>query len=263
MGQNPPSGAIVTYQLASAQPVTLEFLDSRGQVVKTFSSSDRPGPAATPGLHRFAWDMRYPDAHGLDGGTHLAGGNLRGPIALPGNYQVRLRVGGETYTKPLRIVPDPRSEATSADLEKQFELLTAIRDKLTVTHDAANDAVAMRKQALALADRARDTASVATAAAQLAASLEAIQKELVDLRFAGYDDQMLAFDLKLNNRIAALQGYVSQGDYAPTDQQEEVFRELSQLVDAQLSRLEHVIDTDVPAVNKLAAAHGMPTITRR
>ena len=257
MGQNPPAGAAITYRLPAAQPVTIEYFDSRGAVVKTFSGADRNGPATTAGLHRFVWDMRYPDAHGIEGGTHLAGGNLRGPVALPGTYQVRLRAGGQTLTRPLRILPDPRSEATIEDLQKQFDLLLAIRDKVGATHDAVNEILGMKKQADALAQRARDTASVATAAAKLASSLEAIQNELVDLRFAGFDDQMLVFDLKLNNRIAALQGYVSQGDYAPTDQQQAVFKELSGLVDAQLARFRQVLDTDLPALNRLAQSHGM------
>ena len=63
-----------------------------------------------------------------------------------------------------------------------------------------------------------------------------VGKELAELRFAGFDDQMLVFDLKLNNRIAALQNYVAQGDYAPTDQQHAVFKELSAEIDAALAR---------------------------
>src|SRR5439155_7036108 len=150
-----------------------------------------------------------------------------------------------------------RSEGTAADLQKQFDLLIAIRDTVGATHDAVNEIRIVKTQAAALAERARDTQSLATAAAKLGASLDAIQKELVDLRFAGFDDQMLAFDLKLNNRMAALQGYVSQGDYAPTDQQRAVFAELSALIDAQLSRFRQVLGTDLPALNKLAQAHGM------
>ena len=178
-------------------------------------------------MHRFTWDMRYPDAHGIEGGTFLAGGNLRGPVAVPGTYQVRLKIGGETLSRSLGIAADPRSQASVADLQEQFDLLIRIRDKVTDVHDAVNDIVKMRK---ALASR-KDAAS-----AKLDAALEAVQKELVDLRFAGYDDQMLVFDLKLNNRMAALQGYVSQGDYAPTEQQYSVFREVSALVDAALAR---------------------------
>ncbi len=227
LGQNPPAGAIVTYSLDSAQPVTLEFLDSRGTVIRTASSVDRPGPSGAPGLHRYVWDMRHSDAHSLDDGTFLAGGNVRGPVALPGAYQVRMKAGSQTLVEPLRIVGDPRSSTTIADLQKQFDLLIAIRDKVSAAHDAVNDIRTIRAALESRKDRA---------AAELSAALENVQKELVELRFSGFDDQMLVFDLKLNNRMAALQGYVAQGDYAPTDQQQAVFEELSAAIDDSLSR---------------------------
>jgi len=226
-GQNPPGGAAVTYWLGRDQDVTIEIVDAKGAVVKRATNRDRNGPAGTRGLHRYLWDMRYPDAHGLDGGTFLAGGNLRGPIAVPGTYQVRLTASGATQNQPLRIVADPRSQASAAELQEQFDLLTMIRDKVSAVHDAVNDIVKMRK---ALAGRT-DAASKRQDAA-----LEAVQRELVELRFAGYDDQMLVFDLKLNNRMAALQGYVSQGDNAPTEQQYSVYRSVASLIDAALAR---------------------------
>jgi photosystem II stability/assembly factor-like uncharacterized protein len=228
MGQNPPAGAIVSYFLGAAQDITLEFLDARGTVVKTASSTDRNGPAGTPGLHRYAWDMRYPDAHGIEGGTFLAGGNLRGPIAVPGTYQVRMKARGRTFTQPLRIVADAKSEARAADLQEQFDLLIAIRDKVSAIHDTVNEIRSIRAELAKKTDRA--------AAARLDAALQGLLKELVELRFTGFDDQMLVFDLKLNNRMAALQGYVAQGDYAPTEQQYSVFRELSAAVDNVLAR---------------------------
>ncbi|MCA1586984.1 MAG: glycosyl hydrolase, partial [Acidobacteria bacterium] len=230
VGENPPGGAIITYSLESAQPVTLEFLDQRGTVVRAVSSTDRNGPAATAGMHRYAWDMRYTDAHGIDGGTFLAGGNLRGPLAVPGNYQVRLTAGGQTLLEPLRIVTDPTSKGATNDLEKQFELLMAIRDKVSMVHDTANEITGTRARLSARGDRATF--------AELDAALERLSRELVEPRFAGFDDQMLVFDLKLNNRMAALQGYVAQGDYAPTDQQLAVFKELSAAIDETLSRYE-------------------------
>ena len=129
----------MTYSLGAAQEVTLEILDEAGTVIKSVSSRERNGPLATAGVHRYVWDMRYADAHGIEGGTFLAGGNLRGPIAVPGNYQVRLKAGGETLTQPFHIVPDPKSQATATDLREQFDLLIAIRDKVSATHDAVND----------------------------------------------------------------------------------------------------------------------------
>jgi len=227
-GQNPPAGAIVTYSLPAAQDVTLEFVDAKGVVVKSVSSADRNGPAGTPGLHRYAWDMRYADARGIAGGTFLAGGNLRGPVAVPGTYQVRMKTGGQTLTQPLRIVSDPKSEARATDLQEQFDLLIAIRDKVSAVHDVVNEIKNMRASLASRPDRA--------AAAKLDAALESVLKELAELRFAGFDDQMLVFDLKLNNRMAALQGYVAQGDYAPTEQQYSVFREVSAAIETVLAR---------------------------
>jgi DNA repair exonuclease SbcCD ATPase subunit len=150
-------------------------------------------------------------------------------VALPGAYQVRLKAGGETLTQPLRIVADPKNDAKLADLQEQFDLLMQIRDKVSAVHDAVNE---IKKLRAGLASR-RDRA----AATRLDAALEAVQKELAELRFAGFDDQMLVFDLKLNNRVAALQNYVAQGDYAPTEQQYSVFRELSSAIDNALTKL--------------------------
>src|SRR5947208_9110818 len=119
--------------------------------------------------------MRYADAKGIEGGTLLAGGSLRGPLAVPGSYQVRLRAGGHTLTQPLRIVADPKSEAKATDLQEQFDLLIAIRDKVSAVHDAVNEIKRMRASLAARPDRA--------AAAKLDAALDALLKELVELRF--------------------------------------------------------------------------------
>jgi hypothetical protein len=96
-------------------------------------------------------------------------------------------------------------------------------------HDAVNEIKRMRAGLGARPDRA--------AAAKLDAALDGVLKELAELRFSGFDDQMLVFDLKLNNRMAALQGYVAAGDYAPTEQQYSVFRELSAAIDVALARV--------------------------
>jgi hypothetical protein len=139
-----------------------------------------------------------------------------------------MKTGGQTLTQPLRIVSDPKSEARATDLQEQFDLLIAIRDKVSAVHDVVNEIKNMRASLASRPDRA--------AAAKLDAALESVLKELAELRFAGFDDQMLVFDLKLNNRMAALQGYVAQGDYAPTEQQYSVFREVSAAIETVLAR---------------------------
>src|SRR5262249_9221931 len=77
--ENPAYGAYIDYYLKSAStaPVTLEILDAAGKSIRRYSSDDRPPPvdhdslnipacwvrppeilAASPGMHRFVWDLR-------------------------------------------------------------------------------------------------------------------------------------------------------------------------------------------------------------
>ena len=50
----------------------------------------------------------------------------------------------------------------------------------------------------------------------------------------------LNFPIRLNNKLAALQGIVESGDYKPTDQSYAVFKDLSAQLDQQLARLEAI-----------------------
>jgi photosystem II stability/assembly factor-like uncharacterized protein len=122
--ENPPFGAMIDYYLADAAsgPVTLEILDGSGQVVRRYSSEDKPetrdpntlniptiwAPApeslsAASGMHRWVWDLR-PAAGGGRGGGGRGGGGL----ARPGSYTVRLTANGKALTQPLTVRPDPR-----------------------------------------------------------------------------------------------------------------------------------------------------------
>jgi hypothetical protein len=152
-------GAQIDYFIAApakATPVTLTILDAAGQTVRTFSSDGpaaragggggddeggnryRPSYpsklAATPGMHRFIWDLRYagdpPPATATGGGRALPG-----PVAPPGTYTVVMTAGGQTMQQPLKLIEDPRvlaSGVTVADLQEQFahnmRVLALVRD---------------------------------------------------------------------------------------------------------------------------------------
>ena len=130
--ENPPVGAIVDYYLKSAPsgPVTIEILNANGAVVRHYSSADpvspiepnalvvnavwqRPQEPPSAGLHRFVWDFRPDPPAGAGrgrGGRGGGGGGGRGgaPAVAPGSYSVRLTAGGQTFTQPLVLKPDPR-----------------------------------------------------------------------------------------------------------------------------------------------------------
>lgn len=250
MGQNPPSGLVIRYYLRQkpSGPITLELEESDGSPIKSIEKVP-----AEAGMNRFEWDLRYPDAHGLEGGTHLAGGSLRGPVAIPGKYRLKLTADGQSQTQSFQVLRDPRLPTTDDEYKKQFALLIGVRDKLT----AANDAVNRIKQA----KTELRGADAGAAEPKAIAALDALAQELTEPGFTGFDDQMLVFPLKLNNRIAALQGYI-EGGYGPTDQDFKVYNELSAALEDILSRLKHVLGEYVPPARKAAQALRSPAMEK-
>jgi photosystem II stability/assembly factor-like uncharacterized protein len=259
-GRGGQSGLTVAYFLKDkpAAPVTIEVADSSGRVITT-----RSGISADVGLNRFTWDMRFPDAHGIQGGTLLAGGNLRGPLAVPGTYKVTLRVGNQALTESAVIRRNPRFDSPQEDLESQFDFLIGVRDRLSEIHDAINSIRFVEKDISNSVLRAKEMPNgtqIVTAGEKLAADLESVLHELYEPRYTGQDDQMLIFPLKLNNRFAGLQGYVSGAEAAPTAQAFAVYQDLSKQLEGDLARLKTIRETDTAAFNRLLQTRGLPAI---
>jgi photosystem II stability/assembly factor-like uncharacterized protein len=155
---NPPSGALIQYYLPSGLPageqVKLTILDRDGKTVVRELS----GLRADGGVNRLTWDLRWtsPAADagigptggqgqrrfgqaGAGGGSGGQGqgragqgaggggfGGLRGPRVLPGTYLVRLTVGKEQQTRPLRVEEDPRITLSSAELRARLDAQTRV-----------------------------------------------------------------------------------------------------------------------------------------
>ena len=64
----------------------------------------------------------------------------------------------------------------------------------------------------------------------------------------------LNYPIRLNNKLAALQGVVESGDYRPTDQSYAVFKELSGRLDKELSRLDALVKGELATLNKALEA---------
>jgi photosystem II stability/assembly factor-like uncharacterized protein len=259
--------AIDYYLKQAADTVTIDILDAQGKTIKTFTGTPPPAAPATPaaapsgeefvrapparvavkqGLNRFVWDTRYPDAKDFPGLIMWAG-SVRGPAAAPGQYQVRLTAAGVTKTQPFAIVRNPAISATDADLQQQFALASQIGAKVS----AANTAVLrIRNLKEQIGDRIAKSNDdkLKAAGAALTEKLTAVEGEIYQHRNRSSQDP-LNFPIKLNNKLAALQGIVESGDYRPTDQAHAVFKELSGQLDVQLGKLDALIRVDLGAFN--------------
>jgi photosystem II stability/assembly factor-like uncharacterized protein len=203
-GENPPDGAVINYALAAgiAGPVTLEILDGRGKVIRSYASTDpvqTPDPLTVPvpvywyrppqvlgttaGMHRFTWDMRHQP---LAGGGGRGGGlpisatpfntvpNPNSIWAAPGTYTVRLTAAGKSYIQPLTLKLDPRVKTPAADIARVSEMSVALYNGVVDSQAAAAQSRAMRAQVKSLIDKAGQApiAKVLTAFDQKAAAIE-------------------------------------------------------------------------------------------
>ncbi len=278
LGENPAAGASLWFYLKDKPKgdISLEILDAAGKSVKKFSSKapETPveggggrfggAPARVPaekGLNKFAWDLRYAEAVRVPG-MILWAGNTAGPRAVPGNYQVKLTVDGKTVTETFEVRKDPRVPTTQEEFQKQFDLLTKIRDKFSETSEAILSIRDVRKQVNDYAARVKDQPTgkaIVDAAKDLSAKLTAVEEELYQTKNQSSQDP-LNYPIRLNNKLAALGGSVAGADAQPTDQQYGVYEDLVGRINAQLEKLKQVMASDVPAFNKLVRDQNVPAV---
>lgn len=281
-------GVPVDYFLkGAAETVTIEILDAQGQVVNTYTGAAEKEGAARPadappsdeesfrpptprvgvkaGMNRFVWDLRYAGAKDFPN-MILWAASTRGPIAPPGTYQVRLTVAGETRTQSFGVARNPAiAGLTDADMVEQFQLALKIRDKVTQANEAVvrirslKDQIGDRVAKWAATEKGKKPSRAATLGDALAAKLTEIEGEIYQYRNRSNQDP-LNFPIKLNNKLAALQGVVEGGDGKPTTQSYAVFAELSARLDGQLENLDTVVKTDLPAFNKEIAKRKLEAV---
>jgi photosystem II stability/assembly factor-like uncharacterized protein len=220
-----------------------------------------PRPGTEAGLNRFVWDTRYAEAARFPG-LILWSGEMRGPRAVPGTYQVRLTVDGKTLTQPFEIMRDPRVQTTPEEFARQFALLSKIRDKLTETHNSITQIREVRRQVDDLLKRIGEQPEakpVADGGKALNAKLTAIEEELYQTKNQSSQDP-LNYPIRLNNKLAALGGIVASSDSAPTDQSYALYEELSAKIDAQLRLLNQVMTADLKAFNAIVRSSDIPAV---
>jgi len=262
-GQNPASGAVLRFFVKDAPEKDakskLEILDASGKVVREFKSDgESPGDKLNvkAGMNRFVWNLRYADAEGFPG--MIMWGSLTGPKAAPGAYSARLKVGSQEATTDFEVKPDPRSPATPSDFEEQLKFLLACRDKLTDAHKGVKSIRNVREQMTELGKRVKD-AEVTDAAKAIDKKLTAVEEALHQTKAKSSQD-VLNFPIRLNNKLASLAGGAGAGDLRPTDQDEQVRKELIQAIDAELAKLRGVLTQDVPKFNELLSKKKVPGV---
>ncbi|MGI8431643.1 MAG: glycosyl hydrolase, partial [Chthoniobacterales bacterium] len=278
-GKNPPPGAIIDYYFKSApkDEVTLDLLDAKGEVVRHLSSKEKkdadqppewPDQAKTAktipakaGLNRFAWDLRYDDPVQTPGAFYI-GEPPAGPVVLPGDYQVKLTVNGQSQTAPLHVVIDPREKDAGPGIQQAVALGLQVRDRISQLHQAINEIRETKTQIGALKKRFAENERVKpalAAAAELEKKADAIEGVLMQVKMKSSEGN-LVYPNELNEEFYSF-NYTIDADAAPTEPQQAVFQKLSARLDEQLKKWTDLKINEVPKVNELIKQADIPALT--
>jgi hypothetical protein len=216
---------------------------------------------AKEGMNRFAWDLRYDDPIQIPGAFYSSTGP-KGPLALPGDYQVKLTVGGKSQTAPLKLVIDPRKKGQEATLQKQFALATQVNDRISQLHQAVNEIRDLRSQIQNLHKRFGDDQRLKPALAaadDLDHKMSEVEQKLIQVNMKA-SEANLVFPNMLNERFDTFSHVIEAGDTEPTKPQLEVFQMLSSQLEDQLKKWAQLKKEDLPKVSELIKQANLPAL---
>jgi photosystem II stability/assembly factor-like uncharacterized protein len=281
---NPPDGAVIDYYLerAASAPVTLEILDARGQLVRKFSSADKPDVteaelrkqliplywvrpfrslSADAGMHRWVWDLHYPAP---DSTRHdypisaIPGDTPRyplGPTVLPGSYTARLTANGKSYTANFTVKMDPRVKTSAAGLDQKFQLETRLASLVSQTSKAVMQAGSIREPLQKVSEQATGPTkdSVQAFQTKLAAVLGAPSGF-----FAPPSAEVTL--AQVNGQVAALYGQVWQADAEPSVAQSEAVKAIEHDTSDVMKRWDALKTADLAVLNRALHTANLPEI---
>ncbi|WP_291156822.1 WD40/YVTN/BNR-like repeat-containing protein [Gemmatimonas sp. UBA7669] len=265
-GRNPPYGATVYFRMPavpdSAATVTLQFLDSKGAVVRSFASrgDSLNRLVVRPGLNTFSWNLRRA-APARVGNVLLFGAPGDGGARVsPGDYSVRLSVGSASQTQPLKVVQDPRLTVPAAVLAERDSVANLLASRIDEIHSAVHRLRDVKTQVQGYVTRAANTTAADTitkAGRALNATLDTIDPKLTTKAANGQD--IINYANGINGQYGFLLGQV-EGNTTLTQPVKDRLAELEKVWETIRREVERVETVDVPAFNALLKANNVPGV---
>lgn len=269
-GQNHPGGVMVSYYLknvSDSTKVRLEFFEEDGSLIRAFDTEPNTDKKEVEiknikkGANRFVWDMRYEPSSDFEG-MILWWASMQGPKAVPGKYKLRLTVNDESMEQDFEILKDPRSKASSMDVQQKFEFLRKVNSKVTEAHKSITEMRAAKKQINQIISRLEADdhfKNLIEKAKSLNDSISDIEKTLYQTKNRSRQDP-LNYPIKLTNKLAHLNSLEGMSDFAPTSQSEEFRKEITAKIDAELEKWNQIKTKDILELNKLVKENSVDAI---
>jgi hypothetical protein len=264
---NPPFGSTLTYLVKDSLPkgrtLTLAIFDSTNTRIRDLTVSSKPG------LHRATWDLRLaapyfnPRAQGNRG-------QPQGSFVLPGRYTARLTLSGKgdsvaatSVETPVVVNTDPLVQLSATEYRALHDLrLRAASEQARVqgvvrTAELLKDQLAEVKNAL---KGLTGTDSLSRQTNAIDKELEGILDKVRGEQNAGENDadDKNRFTPSIQERVNGVANEIGDVTSPPTQLQRETLDSAMKDLEGQVSKLNALVTTRVPALYRALDAAGVP-----
>jgi len=133
---------------------------------------------------------------------------------------------------------------------------------LDESHRNINDIRQIRKAVTDYMNSVKDSAIIANfqkITKPMLKNMDDLEQSLLQNKAKATQD-LLAYPIRLNDKMAGVAGVVSSADAKPTKSSYEVYDDLGGKIDGTSQKLKKIIDEDVPAFNNLVKQNQLPAI---
>jgi len=262
---NPPFGSTLTYYIKDSLPkgrsLTLAIYDSVGKKIRDLTVNTKPG------MHRATWDLRLSPPY-INPRAQGTRGQPTGAFVLPGKYTARLALAGSdtlmTQSSQTQVVvnPDPLIPLSAAEYRALWEMRVSSSAQQARVQAVVRTAELLKDQLTEVKATLKNVA----APDSLTKQAEAIDKEVDDIlvKVRGkqgpdandVDDKK--FHPSIQDRVNQVGGEIGDVTSPPTQIQRETLELAMTDLAREAARLNVLLTTKVPALNRALDAAGVP-----
>lgn len=265
-GKNPPAGAVIPFYLKNVADTTkgsVTIMDAGQKEIITYSTSDKDNKLELQeGLNQFAWNLYYPEGERVAEGTILWNRARMMPMAPPGNYTARVKVGKDSADIPFTVIPDPNFNVSQADYQAQFDFLRKTQKKFDEVVIAQKEMANVKKQMRDYESRVGKDKMPK----EVKQMMDSISKQITPIEEALHQTKaksgqdVLNYPIRLDDKLSSVYRTASVGDGAPSTQVLEAYDVVAGQIDAELAKWNAIKSKDVVALNALIREKTLPVI---
>ncbi len=251
-GQSATNDVVITYYQKTRHlfgKLTLEVLDSKGNVVETLPASKRRG------INRVTWPMNVKPPV-VPPAASIAFNSIRGPRVPPGTYTVRMTKGDRVFEDTITVGLDRRATFSVADREANYDATMKVHAMFGRMSDLVAKIQAVRGGADGIAGKLSANDPLRQQLNALSASADTLRKEIVATKEGG----AITGEERLREHMDGLYGGLIGHEGKPAD----TLIAYTGVLQGRLEGLENQFGTlrdgALKQVNDALKAKGMPEI---